>query len=77
MINTHNGVKEKGIKPIFIDNYPAIKKHLDQFKNQLKKEISDTMKQMKQAAAELNFELAAQLRDQMVMLKKHLFDAMN
>ena len=37
LINTHNGVKEKGIKPIFIDNYPAIKKHLDQFKNQLKK----------------------------------------
>ena len=27
---------------------------------------------MKQAAAELNFEEAAQLRDQMIVLKKHL-----
>ena len=29
LINTHNGVKEKGIKPIKIDDYPAIKNHLD------------------------------------------------
>lgn len=29
LINTHNGIKEKGLKPININDYPAIKKHLD------------------------------------------------
>ena len=29
LINTHNGIKEKGIKPINIDDYPAIKYWLD------------------------------------------------
>lgn len=37
LINTHNGIKEKGIKPINIEHYPAIKKHLDQFYAQLEK----------------------------------------
>lgn len=35
LINTHNGIKEKGLKPIDIKDYPAIKKHLDQFLPQL------------------------------------------
>ena len=29
LINTHNGVKEKGVKPINIDDYPALKEHLN------------------------------------------------
>nr|WP_315184485.1 TaqI-like C-terminal specificity domain-containing protein [uncultured Flavobacterium sp.] len=37
LINTHNGIKEKGIKPVDIDNYPIIKKHLDKFYPQLEK----------------------------------------
>lgn len=37
LINTHNGVKEKGIKPIDIEDYPAVKKHLDSFYPQLEK----------------------------------------
>ncbi len=37
LINTHNGVKEKGLKPININDYPAIKKHLDKFYPQLKR----------------------------------------
>lgn len=37
MINTHNGVKEKGIKRINIEDYPAVKKHLDQYFPQLEK----------------------------------------
>ncbi|MDB5228707.1 MAG: hypothetical protein JWN78_2900 [Bacteroidota bacterium] len=37
LINTHNGTKEKGIKPISIADYPAIKKHLDQFYPELEK----------------------------------------
>ena len=37
---------------------------------ELEKLIKDITKQMKKAAAELNFEAAAQLRDKMVELKK-------
>ena len=37
LINTHNGVKEKGIKRIDIDDYPAVKAHLDSFYQQLEK----------------------------------------
>ena len=37
LINTHNGIKEKGIKPINIEDYPAVKKHLDQYYPQLEK----------------------------------------
>ncbi|MEN2436003.1 TaqI-like C-terminal specificity domain-containing protein [Weeksellaceae bacterium A-14] len=37
LINTHNGVKEKGINRIKIEDYPAIKKHLDQYYPQLEK----------------------------------------
>lgn len=31
MINTHNGIKEKGLSPININDYPAIKRYLDNF----------------------------------------------
>jgi len=37
IINTHNGIKEKGLKRIEIGDYPAIKNHLEQFLPQLKK----------------------------------------
>ena len=37
MINTHNGIKEKGIWPIDIDDYPSIKEHLDQYIDKLTK----------------------------------------
>ena len=44
-------------------------------KKELEKLITDVEKKMKKAAAELNFEAAAQLRDQMVDLKKMLQNA--
>ncbi len=44
-------------------------------KKELEKLIKDVEKKMKKAAAELNFEAAAQLRDQMVDLKKMLQNA--
>ncbi len=37
MINTHNGIKEKGISPIDINDYPSIKNHLDQFIDKITK----------------------------------------
>lgn len=39
LINAHNGVKEKYLKPININNYAAIKRHLDQFYPELKKRV--------------------------------------
>ena len=39
LINTHNGIREKGIKPINIDDYPAIKNHLDKFYPELEKRL--------------------------------------
>ena len=37
IINTHNGLKNKAIRPVNIDNYPIIKKHLDYYYEKLKK----------------------------------------
>ncbi len=37
LINVHNGVKEKGITPVNIEDYPAIKRHLDRFYPELEK----------------------------------------
>jgi hypothetical protein len=31
LINTHNGIKEKGLKPININDYPTVKRHLDSY----------------------------------------------
>ena len=31
LINVHNGIKERDIKPININDYPAVKKHLDNY----------------------------------------------
>ncbi|MDD4009499.1 MAG: TaqI-like C-terminal specificity domain-containing protein [Fermentimonas sp.] len=37
LINTHNGIKEKGIKPIQVEDFPSIKEHLDKYYPQLEK----------------------------------------
>jgi type II restriction/modification system DNA methylase subunit YeeA len=37
LINTHNGIKEKGIKPIDINDYPAVKEHLNKYYPELEK----------------------------------------
>lgn len=31
LINTHNGIREKGLPPVDINSYPAIEKHLNSF----------------------------------------------
>ncbi len=35
LINTHNGNKEKNMKPVNIDDYPAIKRHLDLYHSEI------------------------------------------
>ena len=42
---------------------------------ELKKLAKELEKKMRQAAADLNFEQAAELRDKMIELKKNLADA--
>lgn len=37
LINTHNGIKEKGLKPVNIKDYPVIKRHLDKYYPELEK----------------------------------------
>uniref|UniRef100_UPI0024E1CC11 type IIG restriction enzyme/methyltransferase n=1 Tax=Chryseobacterium sp. TaxID=1871047 RepID=UPI0024E1CC11 len=37
IINVHNGIKEKGVPPININDYPIIKKHLDKYYLHLEK----------------------------------------
>ena len=37
LINVHNGLKESGLEPININDYPAIKEHLDLFYSKLAK----------------------------------------
>lgn len=41
-------------------------------REELEKLIKDLQRQMKKAAADLDFETAAKLRDNMIELKKHL-----
>lgn len=43
-------------------------------KKELEKLIAEVQKKMQKAAAELNFEAAAELRDKMIELKKNLQD---
>ena len=43
-------------------------------REELEKLIAQVQKQMKSAAADLNFERAAELRDKMIELKKNLDD---
>ncbi len=35
LINVHNGIKEKGVSPINIELYPAVKEHLNQYYDKL------------------------------------------
>jgi type II restriction/modification system DNA methylase subunit YeeA len=37
LLNVHNGIKESAVKPVNIDEYPAIKNHLDSFYPDLEK----------------------------------------
>ena len=43
-------------------------------KKELEKEIASVLRKMQRAASELNFELAAELRDRMILMKGMLAD---
>ncbi|MCR4585871.1 MAG: excinuclease ABC subunit UvrB [Lachnospiraceae bacterium] len=55
------------------DTEKKLEKHPESMdEDELKELIAKTEKQMRKAAAELNFEVAAELRDKMISLKKYL-----
>lgn len=81
--NKEHGITPKSIKKavrdaisIYKETEEAPKKPEKDPESMSRKEleaaVKDVQKRMKQAAAELNFEEAALLRDQMIVLKKHL-----
>ena len=75
-----NYLKEKKLRPYWAatSSNGLISKLLQSasvnMKEELEKLIGQVQKQMKAAAAELNFEMAAELRDKMITLKKSLDD---
>lgn len=56
------------------DHYSMEKDPESMSKKELEAVVRETAKRMHTAAAELNFELAAEMRDKMVELKKHLLE---
>ncbi|KEQ30441.1 hypothetical protein N180_21135, partial [Pedobacter antarcticus 4BY] len=52
LINIHNGLKENGLKPIDINDYPIVKKHLDKSYSQLSKRTDkgDTLYNLRNCA---------------------------
>ena len=66
--------QEPGIRYRF-EHSPEEKERLKSMsREELEKLIGQVQKQMKAAAADLNFEMAAELRDKMIELKKSLDD---
>ena len=61
-------------KKVEEDSSKIIKDAESMSENELKAVIKELTKKMNQAAVELNFELAAKLRDEIIELKKHLVD---
>ena len=61
-------------KKIEEDSSKIIKDAESMSEAELKAVIKELTKKMNQAAVELNFELAAKLRDEIIELKKHLVD---
>lgn len=57
LINTHNGIKEKGVSPIDIDDYPSLKQYLDKHINKIEKRTDkgDTVYNLRNCAYMDNF----------------------
>ncbi|MHA6711005.1 TaqI-like C-terminal specificity domain-containing protein [Dehalococcoides mccartyi] len=52
LIDTHNGIRDKGIPPVNVDKYPAVKAHLDKFLTALEKRLDkgDTLYNLRSCA---------------------------
>ena len=76
LINTHNGVKEKGIKPININDYPAIKKHLDSHWNRIeyRADQGDTPYNLRNCAYMEDFYRQKIIFQEMVQESSFMFD---
>ncbi|WP_396188214.1 class I SAM-dependent DNA methyltransferase [Flavobacterium sp.] len=76
LINTHNGIKEKGISPVDINNYPAIKKHLDLYLPQLEKrqDKGDTMYNLRNCAYIEDFSKQKIIFQEMVQESSFILD---
>ncbi len=82
LINTHNGYKDeqgKKIEPIKISNYPAIKKHLDQFYPQLEKRTDKgvTPYNLRNCAYLKEFEKQKLIYPNMTLFLPFVFDGNN
>ena len=64
-------------KKVEEDSSKIIKDAESMSETELKAVIKELTKKMNQAAVELNFELAAKLRDEIIELKKHLVDVLS
>jgi len=76
LINTHNGIKEKGVKPIDIKDYPAIKKYLDAFYPELEKrsDQGDTLYNLRNCAYTDDFSKQKIIFQEMVQEPSFIFD---
>ena len=76
LINTHNGIKEKGLEPINIDIYPAVKKHLDSYLSQLQKrqDKGDTIYNLRNCAYTEDFSKQKIIYPNMTKFMPFVFD---
>ena len=77
LINSHNGIKEKGIKRIEIDDYPSIKRHLDQYYPQLEKRADkgDTLYNLRNCAYMEDFSKQKIVFQEMVQEPSFILDS--
>ncbi len=64
----------KSMKDVAPEERPKVGQMVNETREEIEKLLEGAMKKMEKAAAELNFEAAAELRDKMLELKKYNHD---